>query len=78
MGSDAKMPEAVWEGTFSVGGMSLTVYVLDDGRRIIGAESFAALFGGSTSVTPDAMQVLTEFMRRTDIPSPTGAKDNDR
>lgn len=76
MGSEAKMPEAVWEGTFNVGGMELTVYVLDDGRRIIGAEGFAALLSGSTSVAPDEMRALTEFMRRTDIPSPTGAKDN--
>lgn len=44
MGSEAKLPEAVWEGTFSVGGMDLTVYVLDDGRRIIGAEGFVRAY----------------------------------
>lgn len=47
------IPTAVWEGTFIVFGVTIHCYVLDDGRRIIEAESFKnlmdALYHGDAS-----------------------------
>lgn len=37
------LPKAVWEGSFIVGGVEVKCVVLDDGRRIIEAESMEAL-----------------------------------
>lgn len=34
------LPNAIWEGVLNIGGATLKVFVLDDGRRIIDAESF--------------------------------------
>lgn len=37
--------KAVWEGEFKVGGVTLKVFVLEDGQRIISADSLAAFLG---------------------------------
>ncbi len=34
-------PKAIWEGVIVVAGLSLKCFVLDDGRRIIDADSLA-------------------------------------
>ena len=39
----APLPTAVWEGEFIVFGVTVKCYVLDDGRRIIEAESMKRL-----------------------------------
>lgn len=37
-------PKAVWSGTFTVLGVELKCHVLDNGRRIIEADSMEAFF----------------------------------
>jgi hypothetical protein len=54
---------AVWEGTFSIGGAELKVYVLNDGQRVMDADSFAALFDEAFEATSEELAALTEFMR---------------
>lgn len=41
---EKRMPQAVWEGAFTIFGVKLKCYVLDDGRRILDADDVAALF----------------------------------
>ncbi len=40
-----KTPKAIWQGSFTILGVKLRCYVLDDGRRVINADDIAKLFG---------------------------------
>ena len=54
----ADIPKAIWEGSFKIFGIDIKCATLEDGRRIILAESMDALFevmatGDTTSNTAD-------------------------
>lgn len=38
------LPKAVWEGSFTMFGVPLRCYVLDDGRRIIDADDLRRMY----------------------------------
>ena len=38
------LPQAIWSGTFTVFGVEMKCHVLNDGRRVIEAESLEKLF----------------------------------
>lgn len=44
------IPKAVWQGSFVVFGVTVKCYVLDDGQRIIDADSVKALLEAMASV----------------------------
>jgi hypothetical protein len=56
-------PVAVWEGTFTIFGVILRYYVLDDGRRMINAEDFAHVLRVMESGERVAMGNVEEFAR---------------
>jgi hypothetical protein len=58
------IPESIWQGTFNVFGVDVVCHVLNDGRRIIEAESMAKMFAamaetGDDPTTPDFEQQAT-------------------
>lgn len=56
------MRYAVWEGEFPLFGVSMKVSVLDDGERVIHADSMEALFSaiGECEVAPDEAERQVE------------------
>ena len=42
--TDDELPKVIWVGTFTLFGVDLKCYVLDDGRQIIDEDSLADLF----------------------------------
>jgi hypothetical protein len=60
--------ESIWQGTFNVLGVDVVCHVLNDGRRIIEAESMAKMFAamaetGADPTTPDFEQQATGFAK---------------
>ena len=41
----ADLPTSIWQGTFTVWGVTLHCHVLSDGQRVIDAEDVERLFG---------------------------------
>lgn len=67
-------PKAVWEGEIVAMGIKLKCFVLDDGRRIIDADSIAKFLEGLADTEraagndPDDVLELVKFMRGDGIP----------
>ena len=59
----AATPKAVWQGTFTIFGMELRCYVLEDGRRVINAEDVAKLFDEDHPVETDQKGDLDAFAK---------------
>lgn len=60
------LPQAIREGELKIGHVRLRVYHLDDGRQIIDAEDFAALFDAFESglkPTGAEVEAITAFLR---------------
>jgi hypothetical protein len=58
------IPTAVWSGSFSVFGVELKCHVLDNGQRIIEADSMADFFNGLADADAVAEDPnLDEFVR---------------
>ena len=70
---DENLPTVIWSGLFRVLGVDVRCHVLDDGRRIIDAESMEALFGGGVLGKADgdisSFDGLAAFVRGTGLPS---------
>lgn len=50
-GEVTDMPTSVWSGSFVIFGIEIKCHVLDDGQRIIEADSIEALFSSPTETT---------------------------
>ena len=63
-----EIPKAVWSGTFSVGGIEMQCHVLDNGQRLIDAESMERFVSaaGSVSVDTDGVAALSRWLRGQD------------
>lgn len=65
-GEIVDLPTAVHTGEFQLGGVTMRVHVLDDGRRVIDAESvhafLDALENGPT-ITPEQADAFARFIR---------------
>lgn len=59
------IPHATWEGTFRICGIEIQCAVLDNGMRIINAESLQACFDGikSASLGPFDRDEIERFAR---------------
>ncbi len=62
------IPEAVWSGTFKVCGVDLKCHVLDNGQRVIDADSFNQLFMVGTlsralSDDPDELEAFSRWQK---------------
>lgn len=59
------LPIAVWSGEFRLFGGVIKCHVLDDGRRIIEADSLADLFNphGPTERSPEVEAEIEQFLR---------------
>jgi hypothetical protein len=58
------IPKAVWSGTFKIYGVELKCHVLDNGQRIIDADSIEQLFAeGNHRISPDGGDELEAFSR---------------
>ena len=70
---DKNLPTVIWSGSFRVLGVDVRCHVLDDGRRIIDAESMEALFGdgvlGKADGDISSFEALAVFARGTGVPS---------
>ena len=68
---DKNLPTVIWSGSFRVLGVDVRCHVLDDGRRIIDAESMEALFGGDDPAdgASSSFDALAVFVRGTGVPS---------
>ena len=62
-----KIPTAIWEGSFTIAGVKMRCYVLDNGQRIINADDVAAFFNGDALDTAQAdrndMDELAAWLR---------------
>jgi hypothetical protein len=64
-----RIPEAVWSGTFTLFGVEVRCHVLDNGQRLIEAESFEELLLAMASeapgirLDPDDLGKFTRWMR---------------
>lgn len=45
------IPRAIWSGSFQIGGVEVHCHVLENGQRVIDADSLKALFGGDADLT---------------------------
>jgi len=65
MTSDNPLPQAKYEGSFTIFGVNLKCAVLDDGRRVFEAESMEKLFEAMADPnTPEQNEeVLMEFAK---------------
>jgi hypothetical protein len=53
------LPHCIRESSFQIGGLTMRVYHLDDGRRLLNPEDVAALFEGPLAdATPDELARL--------------------
>lgn len=61
-----ELPTAMWQGEFTICGVTLKVCVLDDGQRVIEAESFerlmAAMADGSFNAAPEDWAEFAKFV----------------
>ena len=55
------MPQTVWEGSFTIFGVEVKCYVLDDGQRIVDAESMAALIEAMDAPLVEELGDIEEF-----------------
>lgn len=65
--SDQDLPVSVWSGSFRIGELELKCHVLSDGRRVMEADSIAALFeagsyGGERCNTEEEMADLVRWL----------------
>ena len=59
-----ELPKAISESTMQVGSVTLRVYHLDDGRRIINGDDVVELFSGDLSaITPEQAAALVALHR---------------
>jgi len=59
-----ELPCAVAESSFQIGSLTMRVYHLDDGRRILNADDVATLFGGALAdSTEEEMLNLASVVR---------------
>lgn len=58
-----KLPTAVWSGSFNLFGVSVNCHVLDDGRRIIDADSFREMLDAMHSGNVPQEESLMEFAK---------------
>lgn len=56
------LPKSVWQGSFRLFGVDIRCHVLDNGKRIIEAESFAALL--SAFEAADDEQISSDEVER--------------
>jgi hypothetical protein len=61
------IPKSIWSGEIDVAGYKLKVHVLNDGRRIIEADSLKN-FLDSSCATPSELDELIAFCSETGIP----------
>lgn len=65
-------PKAIWQGEIAVMGIKLKCFVLDDGRRIIDADSMAAFLAAmadpNKQLAKDAIIEMVQFLKGGDIP----------
>ena len=63
----ANLPTAVWTGAFTIFGVEVKCHVLDDGRRIIDADSIGKLLAAmelpSGSVEPGDLEAFARWKR---------------
>jgi hypothetical protein len=59
----ADIPKAVWEGSFRIYGVEVKCYVLDDGRRIIDANSMWELLNSNNSESVGELKELHLWMQ---------------
>ncbi len=57
-----EIPKAIWEGTFIVLGVKVKCHVLDDGQRIVEAESMEKLFAAMTNPKHHQMGDFSNFL----------------
>lgn len=66
--SEPALPIEIASSTVTIMGVELTVHVLDNGQRVIGAAGMEALFEGMASGAPltedDAMKIATVMRTR--------------
>ncbi len=62
-----ELPKSVWTGEIDVAGYKMKVHVLNDGRRVIEADSLNSFFDNSYS-TKSELDELAEFCSGTGIP----------
>jgi hypothetical protein len=55
-----ELPKSVWSGTFMIGDLAMRCHVLEDGQRIIEAESMQRFFERFSEFEPEE---LIEFVR---------------
>lgn len=63
-----ELPKAVWSGTFKIYGMELQCHVLDNGQRIIDADSFNQFLAAGSlckalSGDPDEFEAFSRWQR---------------
>jgi hypothetical protein len=57
----SKLPKAIWEGEFNIGGVTLHCSVLDNGQRVIDLADIEAFF---CQVDPDMKDIDKAEMER--------------
>ena len=57
------LPKATWEGEFTIAGITLHCYVLDNGQRIVNAEDIDRLIDGVTAPLEANRDDLDRFAR---------------
>ena len=61
-----ELPRSIWEGLFNLFGVEVRCHVLEDGQRIIEADSIARLFGAMASsdeMDRSAMEEFTQWLK---------------
>lgn len=55
--------KAVWQGEITIGAVKLRCYVLENGQRIIDADSFAEFMQAAVKPTEEEMLELVRFVK---------------
>ena len=70
--SDDHLPQSIWSGSFTLFGVEIECHILDDGQRIIEAESIERLFEAMARVDdrkapePDEMDSFGRWLQGLD------------
>lgn len=60
----SEIPTAIRESSFQIGGLTMRVYHLDDGRRVLNADDVAALFSDALAdATDDELRHLATVIQ---------------
>lgn len=74
-----RLPVSVYQGSFHIFGVELIVHVLNDGQRVIEADSMTALFHametGEVDTPKEDIAKLTRFLHGRGIPAEPAAKE---